>query len=42
MVLFVQKEDKRCLEEVQIRREMLHSLVDRVREMIHDQESMKK
>ena len=38
----VQKEDKLCLEDVQTRRELLHNLVEKVREMLNDYESLKK
>lgn len=38
----VSKEDMSCLDDVQIRREFLHNLVERVREMINDVDSLKR
>lgn len=40
--IFQRKEDEQCLEDVQTRRELLHKIVERVREMAQDYESIKK
>jgi uncharacterized protein YoxC len=41
-VFVLQREDKSCLNDVQMRRDALHQLVDRVQEMVNSMESIKK